>query len=158
MSTPRKIKVIISVWLAVLILAGFACPAQAGPLEEACDFAYRQLGSVPSLILKKSTGGFTDDGHSYSGCIVRLEGDRTESRAVADPHSLFYPLEGSFLYQQGWRADREADGPDGTSFRISRQDIFCLVEGNWDGGDDSDPPYVPSSRYDITVSCSRLQR
>lgn len=146
-------KVTILAWLTGLALASFGCSAQAGLLEEACDLAYRQLSSVPNLSLKKSTGNFTNDGHSYSGCVVHLEANRTKIKDVHYPNSLFYPSEGSVLYQQGWRTDREADGPDGTSFRISKQNVFCLVEGKWDGGDDSDPKYVPSTRYDVIVSC-----
>lgn len=147
-------KVTISAWLAGLALASLGCSAQAGLLEEACDLAYRQLSSVPNLSLKKSVGSFTDNGQSYSGCVVRLDGDRTRIKDAHYPDPLFYPSEGSVLYQQGWRADREADGPDGTSFRISKQNAFCLVEGKWDGGDDSDPKYAPSSRYEVVVSCS----
>lgn len=151
-------KVTISTWLTGLAIASFGCSAQAGLLDEACGLAHRQLNSVPNLSLNKSTGSFTDNGHSYSGCIVRLQGDRTKIKDAHYPGPLFYPSEGSALYRQGWRADREADGPDGTSFRISRQNVFCLVEGNWDGGDDSDPKYVSSTRYEITVSCSYQKR
>jgi hypothetical protein len=136
-----------------MALASFGCFAQAGLFEEVCDLAYRQLSSVPSLSLKISTGSFTDNGHSYSGCIVRLEGDRTKIKEVHYPGPLFYPSEDSALYQQGWHADREADGPDGTSFRISKQNVFCLVEGNWDGGEHGDRKYIPSTRYEVIVSC-----
>lgn len=146
-------KVTISAWLSALALASFGCAAQAGLLEEACDLANRQLSVVPRLSLDKSTSSFTDNGHSYNGCVVRLKGDRTKINDAQYPGPLFYPSAGSALYQQGWRADREADGPDGTSFRISNQNVFCLVEGNWDGGDDSDPKYVPSTRYEVIVSC-----
>lgn len=144
----------ILVWLPALALASFGCSAQAGLLEEACDLAYRQLSSLPNLRLNRSAGSFTDDGHSYNGCVIRLESDRTKIKDAQYPGPLFYPSEGSALYQQGWRADREADGPDGTSFRISKQNVFCLVEGNWDGGDDGDPKYVPATRYEVMASCS----
>lgn len=148
----------ISAWLTTLGLASFGCPAQAGLLEDACDLAYRQLSRVPNLSLNRSTGSFTDNGFSYSGCVVRLAGDRTKIKGDQYPGPLFYPSEGSSLFQQGWRADREADGPDGTSFRISKQNVFCLVEGSWDGGDDSNPKYIPSTRYGVLVSCSYQKR
>jgi hypothetical protein len=152
-SGNANMKVTISAWLTTLVLVSLACPAQAGPLEEACDLAYRQMNSIPHHSLNKSTGRFTDDGDSYSGCVVRLNANRAKIKDAQYPGPLFYPSEGSALYQQGWRADREADGPDGTAFRISRQKVFCLVEGHWDGGDDSDPKYVPSARYEVMVSC-----
>lgn len=151
-------KVTISTWLTGLALASLGCSAQAGLLEEAGGLVYKQLSSVPNLSLNKTTGSFTDNGHSYSGCVVRLAGNRTKIKDVHYPGPFFYPYEGSTLYQQGWRADREADGPDGTSFRISKQNVFCLVVGNWDGGDDSDPKYVPSTRYEVIVSCSYKKR
>ena len=152
------VKAIIAACLTGLALASFGCPARAGLLEEACDLAHRQLGSVPNLELNTSTGSFSDYGRSYRGCIVRLAGNRTKIEDAHYPGPLFYPSEGSALYRQGWRADREADGPDGTSFRIFRKNVFCLVEGNWDGGDDSDPKYVPSTRYEIIVSCGHQEQ
>lgn len=151
-------KLSISAWLSALVLTSFGCSAQAELLEEACDMAYRQLSSVPNQSLKRSTGSFTGGGHSYSGCVVRLSGDRTKIKDAHYPEPLFYPSKGTLLFQQGWRADREADGPDGTEFRVSKQNVFCIVEGNWDGGDDSGTKYVPSTRYEVIVSCAYQAR
>jgi hypothetical protein len=136
-----------------LALVGASIGARAGALEDACDLVHRKLSSVPSKSLKRSMGDFERDGQSYRGCIVRLDGTTKTITDAHYPAPLFYPSEGSSLYKDGWRADREADGPDGTAFRISKQDLFCLVEGSWDGGDDSDPKYVPSTRYKIEVMC-----
>jgi hypothetical protein len=30
---------------------------------------------------------------------------------------------------------------------------LCVVEGNWDGGDDSDPSYAPEVGCEMTVTC-----
>lgn len=150
-------KIVIPACLVGLALAGYGCSAQAGPLKEACDLAQQRLSSVPNARLGQSTATFSDDGHAHRGCIVRLEGSRTEITDVHYPGPLLYPSEGSELYRLGWRADREADGPDGTSFRIARQDVFCLVEGRWDGGDDGDPTYVPSPRYEVIASCGHQE-
>jgi hypothetical protein len=30
---------------------------------------------------------------------------------------------------------------------------LCIGEGRWDGGDDSDPTYVPDSGYTFTLGC-----
>lgn len=151
-------KLTILAWSMGLVLAGLGCSVRAGPLEEACGLAYGQLSSVPNLSLSRTTGVFKVDADSYSGCIVRLVGDITKVKRDQSLDTLFYPFEGSSMYRQGWRADREADGPDGTSFRISRRGVFCLVEGDWDGGDDSNPNYVPSRRYEAIVSCSYQKR
>jgi hypothetical protein len=68
-------------------------------------------------------------------------------RVLADlPHDI--------LNEEGWCGDRMADGPDGTSYMAIKEDIFCAVEGRWDGGDDSDPTYVPSPRYEVIVKCA----
>ena len=149
-------KITVWAWFVAVTLIGAGSPAQAGPLEEACNLAYRQLSAVPHSSLVKSIENFTDNAHSYDGCVVRLKGDRKKIKDAQYPEPLFYPSEGSVLYQEGWRADGEADGPDGTSFRILKQNIFCRVDGRWDGGDDSDPKYVPSTRYEVSVSCGYL--
>jgi len=39
-------------------------------------------------------------------------------------------------------------------FRVLKDSVFCIVEGRWDGGDDSDPKYVPSAKYEIIVKCA----
>jgi len=129
--------------------------ARAGPVEAACDRAYRALDNVPHTSLTSAAGPFTDDGRAYDGCIVRLEGARDRVGDTEYPVPLLYPSAGSGLYDEGWRADAEADGPDGTSFRISRENVFCRVVGIWDGGDDSDPDYVPSTRYEVIVACGQ---
>lgn len=47
-----------------------------------------------------------------------------------------------------------ADEPDGTSFTAIKMNVFCLVEGSWDGGVDSNPKYVPSTRFEVVVKCA----
>ena len=59
-----------------------------------------------------------------------------------------------FLNEDGWCCDQMADGPNGTSYRALRKNVFCAVEGSWDGGDDSDPTYVPSPHYEVIVKCA----
>ncbi len=58
---------------------------------------------------------------------------------------------------RGW-SDRtmiSADGPDGTVVGLYRSGVTCVVEGRWDGGDDSDTTYVPSDTMEVRVSCGR---
>jgi hypothetical protein len=33
------------------------------------------------------------------------------------------------------------------------QNFFCLVEGQWDGGDDTDESYEPEPGCQVTVTC-----
>ena len=61
---------------------------------------------------------------------------------------------GEWLRAHGFRsAPYSADGPDGTMFGLAREPELCLVEGHWDGGDDTDSTYVPRPGYDLTISC-----
>jgi hypothetical protein len=46
-----------------------------------------------------------------------------------------------------------ADGPDGSNMGYLCRNFFCLVEGTWDGGDDSDQTYVPEPGCKVTVTC-----
>jgi len=146
------------VCLIVLAAPNFGHATQTVLPEEICNLVYSQLNTVPHHDLNKLADTFTDNGNTYSGCVVRLNSDRTKIKGIHYPGPLFYPFEASALHQQGWRADREADGPDGTSFRISKQNVFCLIEGRWDGGDDSDPKYVPSTHLEVVASCSFQKR
>lgn len=60
----------------------------------------------------------------------------------------------------GW-SDRTmiaADGPDGTVQGVHRGGVTCLLEGRWDGGDDSDSTYVPSDTIEVRVACTRTVR
>ncbi|MHB1095673.1 MAG: hypothetical protein ACYC3F_05830 [Gemmatimonadaceae bacterium] len=61
---------------------------------------------------------------------------------------------------RGW-SDRtmiSADGPDGTVQGVHRRGVTCLLEGRWDGGDDSDSTYVPSDTIEVRVACTRTVR
>lgn len=50
-----------------------------------------------------------------------------------------------------------ADGPDGSDIAYSRTGLQCVLEGRWDGGDDSDPTVVPSPDFDIFITCAPLR-
>jgi hypothetical protein len=46
-----------------------------------------------------------------------------------------------------------ADGSDGSSMGYLSRGYFCLVEGTWDGGDDTDDTYEPLPGCKVTVTC-----
>ncbi len=150
-----------------ILVAVCACNLYAGMLEETCNEVYRKLDSGPREHLKKSTESFSLDGKQYKGWVIRLSGNANKATEDQRPDNLFglplpYCPEGqlpaetprSFLNKTGWCADKMADGPDGTSYRALKNNVFCAVEGKWDGGDDSEPTYRPSPRYDIVVKCA----
>ena len=59
------------------------------------------------------------------------------------------------LEAAGWAPSYgySADGPDGTVLGFVTRRFLCVVEGTWDGGDDSDPTYVPAAGCEVTVTC-----
>jgi hypothetical protein len=144
-----------------------ACNAQAGMLEETCSLVYKKLSSGPYESLTKSIESFTDDGKSYHGCVIRFSGNANKVIDTQRPDGLFgnflpYCPEGKLptdlprdlINEDGWCADKMADGPDGTSYRALKKNVFCAVEGHWDGGEDSNPNYAPSPRYEVIVKCA----
>jgi hypothetical protein len=48
-----------------------------------------------------------------------------------------------------------ADGPDGSSTVFQRGTVRCAVALRWDGGDDSDPAYVPEDWLEESTICRR---
>lgn len=144
-----------------------ACSTRSGLLDETCSLVHKKLGSGPYESLTKSIQSFTEDGKPYHGCVIRLSGNGNKVTETHNPNDLFgsslpycpdgklpadFPRE--LLNEDGWCGDKMADGPDGTYYRAFKKNVFCAVEGHWDGGDDSDPEYVPSPRYEVIVKCA----
>lgn len=153
--------------VAVLtLMMVFACNAYAGVLEDTCSLVHKKLSSGT-----KSIESFVDDGKRYRGCVIRLSGKTSnmtdtqgsaisldglfgDSLPACPDGKLPADLPHDFLNKDGWCADKMADGPDGTSYRALKKSVFCAVEGHWDGGDDSDPKYLPSPRSEVIVKCA----
>jgi len=59
------------------------------------------------------------------------------------------------LASAGWveQSGYSADGPDGTLMGRATRQYLCVIEGSWDGGDDSDTTYVPAPGCEVTVTC-----
>ncbi len=128
-------------------------------VEDACDLAVRKLAWFKDArISRKNNSSFEYERKTFTGCVGVIEGDRSKLPAGRGVGGDFYPREGSDLAAMGWKASMEAGGPDGTFYQVNRQDVFCIVDGQWDGGDDSDPAYVPPSKLHITVKCARSKR
>lgn len=62
---------------------------------------------------------------------------------------------GKALERAGWVMDDQydADGPDGTVFALVCREALCLIEGQWDGGDDSDSTYVSAPGETVLLRC-----
>jgi hypothetical protein len=73
--------------------------------------------------------------------------------------SLFEAMKEAFQEAQ-WRsleATYSADGPDGSDLAYTRDGLLCVIEGRWDGGDDSDPTVIPGPDFDVFVTCAPLR-
>jgi hypothetical protein len=66
------------------------------------------------------------------------------------------PIDGieKALTTAGWapRFDYQADGPDGGEMGYFTARFLCVVQGQWDGGDDIDTTYVPRPGCSVTVT------
>lgn len=90
----------------------------------------------------------------WDGCEFVVRG----SDAVASA-GLFEAMEKAFDEAE-WMsmgATYSADGPDGSDLGYSRDGLLCVVEGRWDGGDDSDPTLIPGPEFDVFVTCAPLR-
>ena len=144
-----------AVILAYQVAAGSF--AHADGVSNACDYVARKVSTFKGGIYRQGPETFEDEGKIYKGCVVTVVGDRNKVLGKFPPADGPYPKPGSAAANAGWKADREADGPDGTSYRISNSNIFCLVNGSWDGGDASDPRVIPSPLFLITARCARIR-
>jgi hypothetical protein len=88
-----------------------------------------------------------------SGKFIRTAPDSTPSaeQAQDEPSTLAHSFE-----KAGWGylAHYQADGPDGEAEGWRSKESTCVVRWEWDGGDDSDPSYVPSDDWDLEVGCT----
>ena len=74
---------------------------------------------------------------------------------VTDTTACPFPVVEKGLLDAGWveMFGYMADGADGGNMGYLSKNFFCLVEATWDGGDDSDPSYVPAPGCKVTVTC-----
>lgn len=65
----------------------------------------------------------------------------------------------AWLQTGGWQENTifAADGPDGTHRGLQRAGVTCILEGRWDGGDDSDDSYAPSDSLEIHAGCASTE-
>ena len=147
--------------MASWLLGALALPVHpasataADAATAACHHILRQLSTFEGSLYRSGPETFEDAGKIYRGCAVTVVGDRRKVPGGSPPADAPYPKPDSAATAAGWKADREADGPDGTSYRLSRGDVFCLISGWWDGGDDSNPKASPSPLFLITARCAQ---
>jgi len=101
-----------------------------------------------ALHLSTERGGFKYwyAADSAAGWVVRYVVNDTSACPVETiEHMLF---KSGWTYADGY----SADGPDGTVLGLKSRKFLCIIEGRWEGGDDSDSTYVPKPGCVLTAT------
>ena len=153
----RGWRLTVSLLLVLGCVVRAASETRADEVSEACDYVLRQVSVFKDGLYRGAPETFEDQGTIYRGCAITVVGDRRKAPGGFPPAEAPYPEPGSAAARAGWKANRETDGSDGTSYRLSRGNVFCLVKGAWDGGDASDAKVIPSPLFLITARCARTR-
>lgn len=139
-------------------LAAIAADEQQLP-NQMCAEAEAAFRTVRGGLVTRNQGVFQDDYDKfvYRGCIVGVNGNRNQAPDYYRIIMKFYASRENGLMQRGWRNDRESDGPDGTSWVLYKDPVYCQVSGSWDGGDDSEPAYKPKPEFKLRIECGVRQ-
>lgn len=133
--------------------AATATVVDTAGLLQRCEPIEASLRRLPGLIV--SQPGTTTLASAWAGAEAR-----SACRLAANGHFVgrYASMDSLFrwLRAAGWGANTtySADGPDGTVAGMHRSGVTCILEGHWDGGDDSDSTYVPSDTLDIVGTCA----
>jgi hypothetical protein len=118
------------------------------------DWLDSALVVMPGVKVERTDGPFPDhrSGKESDGAGLTVRGTFGALHGKPDPTAVAHQR----LLDMGWVEDIEysADGPDGTTYAMRKDGILCFVEGRWDGGDGSDPSYVPPDDYTVTIQCT----
>lgn len=138
--------------IAVTLALLSSNPGRQDP-RSGCDLATEILADFPSDSMTLSEGEVEDyrTGQAGRGCRVEMKGSAAAFRESGEPDVA---LRERFA-APNWTEDYAyaADGPDGSAFAFRKGPVLCVFRAFWDGGDDSDPTYVPADRYDVEVAC-----
>jgi hypothetical protein len=134
--------------------------AVPAPVGAACESASSMMREALGLAVRREDGAYQDSFRHTARVGCRLSANATAQTAgiAKDPVGT---LQQTFA-RRGWRFDQRygADGPDGSLIGMRYRDIMCLVNGQWDGGDDSEPDSVSAARapdpsYAVQIECAR---
>jgi hypothetical protein len=120
----------------------------------ACDLVAQVAARAKGVTITRGTGTFDDERERRTrfGCSVSLVGSTKALGASPNPVELWCEQ----FSARGWQEDvnHSADGPDGTSFAFVRAGVICIFQGQWDGGDDTDPSAKPDDAYTGAEHCA----
>ena len=126
--------------------------------------AYASLAAV-----RDSIGAIVSRSYSHADTAIHVSREaatfeyiyaKAETRAIAfhvvvtDTACPFTDIQKG-LTAAGWveHYGYEADGADGSNVGFLCLNFFCLVEGTWQGEDESDSTFVPAPGCQVVVTC-----
>ena len=129
-------------------------PAPATDADGICDVIRSVLEEIPGAEVTISGGGSEGSGEAEcrGGCRFVVKGTFAGLQGTPRPEERIAETLQDHAFAYDHRLD--ADGPDGTRFTLRTDARACTIEGRWDGGDDSDPTYVPGDWYEFIVVCT----
>ena len=133
--------------------AGAATTTDTTPAPPGCEAVSSYIGRMPGLEQRPLRGvplsEAWDGAEPRPACQAAASGHSVNEYASVD--SLL-----GWLRISGWRENTiySADGPDGTVVGMHNGIMTCIIEGRWDGGDDSDTTRARSDTLDVTATCA----
>lgn len=141
-------------WVVLFCLIPMAASCQQ--LQDPYQYFYKELKKTPHEKIDSTKGRiiFEWDKKEYNGFKIKFI---SNDSLMAEEFSLFWPEpeNNKYLYQQGWRSNKNysADGPGTTLYGIQKNDILCLIS-------ESQPAYlnnggrtIQESKITVTVEC-----
>ncbi len=123
-------------------------------VRAACDAVASLLRSFAGTRVERSVGPLDDPvgNAKRNGCLVKGRGTFAALYGSARPDDRLH----TWFEEHAWKANNkyDDDGPDGTAFGYEKRKVLCLAHVDWDGGDDSDPNYVPEDWFEAAVGCA----
>lgn len=140
--------------LAFPMLLGAQGPAPVpATTASACTLAHGVGIRTPGAKARRSNGSFRDEMITapIDGCRVVIDGSMKALGTSPLPTDRLSAM----LEKEGWvqLPEFSADGHDGTTFAYKRQQVACVVHGEWDGGSDDQPDAPVADPYRVTVVC-----
>lgn len=156
-----------SAWLGLCLLAS-STAAQPDALEYACALAVRKVGTFKGASVSRKQESFAYEGKTYSGCVIRSEGESPCPEMATSPWWGLYPFvdtlpsssDGWTARGDGWKiAEKKDDRWNALTYRVDRDNVFCLVQATWkpDNKNRQCEGDVPSSRLRMVAQCARAR-
>ena len=119
--------------LFLLVFPHIATADSKQDISPLCSEMKKQLALPGDISIKSSQGTFNDayDNIEHQGCRLSAGGTINQYPDYYRYLMRLYPTKDNQLGREHWQPDRQSDGPDGSSFTISRGNRFCQVSGSW---------------------------